>query len=375
MESLKIGMITSEFPPKIGGVSSYVANLSNNLQSRGHEIHVFTRGSLTVSEKIEKDKFEIHRTRFLPIPPIHVFLHGLSLHSSLFKFHDFDLFHLHSPLVPCIKMNAPKILTVHSCWKKQSRIFSQTRDPYSLYIRLFSRFFINIEEKSIENANVITSVSKTIANNLKGYGISDVKILGSGVNVDFFKPSDNHPENKKYILYTGRLEYSKGLIDLIIAMQHVCSIFPDVKLTIIGNGSLKLRLMKLSRNLDLSQNVSFIGNVPHKKINKYYNSSLIYVLPSYYEGLPIGLLEAMSCGLPVVATNIPGNLECIVNGKTGLIVPSHDPQKLANAIICLLKNPKQRKNMGYNGRKRVEKYFTWDAVARRVLAIYKHIEN
>jgi glycosyltransferase involved in cell wall biosynthesis len=97
----------------------------------------------------------------------------------------------------------------------------------------------------------------------------------------------------------------------------------------------------------------------------------LYVSSSRKEGLPLALLEAMASGLPVVATRVPGHLEVVVDGETGFLAESDDPQDLAAAIARLLDDPELRKRMGRAGRKRVEDHFTVEHMASQIARLYR----
>ena len=90
-----------------------------------------------------------------------------------------------------------------------------------------------------------------------------------------------------------------------------------------------------------------------------YQSSTMYVLPSYYEGLPTTLLEAMACGLPSIATNVAGSSEVIIHGQTGLLVPPKCPEILSESIQGLLADGQRRKDIGNNGRRYVKENYDW----------------
>jgi glycosyltransferase involved in cell wall biosynthesis len=104
-----------------------------------------------------------------------------------------------------------------------------------------------------------------------------------------------------------------------------------------------------------------------------YQNATVFAFPSYYEGLPGSLLEAMACQLPIVATEVPGNIELIEHGKNGILVPSRDSSALFRAVMDLLENPDKGENLGKKARRTIENKFTWDVVSDRILSYYDSI--
>ena len=376
---LNICMIAPEFPPNCAGIGYYVYNLSKKLLELGNDVTVISRGSWK-KVKIECfNNIKVHRVRFLPLPPIHVKIHGYFLNkffsNTLIK-NDFDIIHYHSPLVPPINTNLPSIVTFHGCWKTESKMYDKITDIYSLYVRIFNKFFARDEMNSIKNTDKITTVSYKVANDLSTFyevDINEITVVRNGVDIHLFKP--NHKINREEfsILYTGRLVYRKGLIDLVKSAEYVCNEYPGASFILTGNGALRPTLEKMVQDLGLENNCSFLGFIAQDELIRHYQADTIYVLTSYYEGLPTTILEAMACGIPVVATDIPGTNDAVVDGETGILVPPKNPKALADGIIKLLGDENLREKMGEAGRKRVEKEFSWDIVCKRVLNAYRGV--
>ena len=137
-----------------------------------------------------------------------------------------------------------------------------------------------------------------------------------------------------------------------------------------GNGPLERHLKKLVSTFNLERNFLFAGNINHNTLLKYYQNATVYVLPSYREGLPTTLLEAMSCGLPVVATAISGISDVIDDYKTGLLVPTNSPEKLANAILMLIEDSKLRGEIASNARNMFRNTYDWDIITSKIEKVY-----
>jgi glycosyltransferase involved in cell wall biosynthesis len=147
---------------------------------------------------------------------------------------------------------------------------------------------------------------------------------------------DGFPLGQPRIGIVGRLSNQKGHADLIRAIE-IINPQHQVHLVIVGDGPLRTDLESLTRQLDLGEYIHFTGT--HNNIWAVWPYLDLFVLPSYWEGFPTVILEAMSQDVPVVATDIPGNRELIQSGSTGLLVPPGDPKRLAEQILFMLENP------------------------------------
>jgi glycosyltransferase involved in cell wall biosynthesis len=183
-----------------------------------------------------------------------------------------------------------------------------------------------------------------------------------------------HIDSEDIVIGTvGRLSPEKGYEHLISAIRDVAIEYPRIKVLIVGSGSeeYRLYLQEKINKLKLSSNIIFTGF--YEDVPQILNCMNIYSLPSLSEGFNRSLLEAMACGLPVVATNVGGNMEVVKDGVNGLLVPSDHPVRLAAAITELLKDREKAKRMGLAGRERVEEKFSIEKNVRRTETIYEEI--
>ncbi|MGA3290275.1 MAG: glycosyltransferase family 4 protein [Candidatus Bathyarchaeia archaeon] len=370
-------MICDSIPPVPAGPGYHVYGLSRKLIERKHQVAIITRGSW--KEPYFKQTINgiiVYRVRFIPIYPFHLQLHGFFVSKFLKSIEsDFDLVHLHNANIPFVDTCLPKVVTEHGTMRGYVP-YRKILDLPSLIVKTFSLMYIAIDRQIVRSADRVIAISKACADELRlFYGIKDLEIIHNAVDSTFFCPQ-NHKENKKsYILYTGRLSAEKGLIDLVKGAVHVCKKYPNFKFVIAGSGPLERRLKKLVSALNLERNFSFAGNVNHETLLKYYQNAAVYVLPSYREGLPTTLLEAMSCGLPIVATAISGITDVIDNFKTGLLVPTNSPEKLANAILTLIEDSTLSEEIATNARMHVQKYYDWDIITSKIEEVYLSIHN
>ena len=173
--------------------------------------------------------------------------------------------------------------------------------------------------------------------------------------------------NDLVLVSVGRLVYQKAHEVLIACMPDVLKEFPNVKVLIFGEGPLRTDLQAQIEKLDLSNSVKLPGKTD--QIAQHLASADIFVMPSRWEGLPIALLEAMSAGLPSVATKVEGVDEVLLEGEHGLFVPVENPQALAQAILQLLRDPQARSRMGAAARLHISTKYTVDCMCEQYLAL------
>jgi len=374
---MKICMVIStQFPPK-EGIGYYTYNLSKKLIEKGHKVVVITRGPWFKTQKQVLDGIEIIKTPFIPIYPFYLSLHQIFI-KKVFKSieSDIDIVHLHTPLPPFIKTSQPVVLTIHTPMLSDNN-YIKIRSIYSLLTKISARIIsYPLELKLIKSSDMITTVSQSVAQELEEYGLNqeDISIVYNGVDEKFFYPKQKDSTNdKKYIMYAGRIDREKGLFDLLKCAKSICSERSDVSFIVAGNGRDLNRLKRKIKNIGIQDKFILVGQAKKDQLVKLYQNATLFVLPSYHEGLPTVLLEAMSCGLPVIATDVRGNRDLVSNGKNGIIIPSRAPKKMAEAISMLLENKSLRKKLGKNARKTIEENYTWNIISNRILGYYKQL--
>lgn len=374
MATLNILMLLSTaFPPE-EGIGNYVYNLSTKLVERGHNVSVITRGGLK-EETFEYDSLRVIRVPFIMAYPFHVDINGFFVNKLLKAYEkDFDLVHLHTPLVPAVSTRLPIVTTFHSPHFADS-YSTDIVDFHHLLSKALGVFDYRIEKTLIKSSRIVSAVSSGVKLDVERYyhvKHGRIRVFGNGVRDGFLEAarSSSIVKDVFMILYVGRLEYGKGLLDLIKSMKIVTTRVPNARLVIVGKGPMLYQLMRTIAELKLSKHVLVKGFHSHDEVLNDYLRASIFVLPSHSEGLATVILEAMACKDAVVATNVRGISDVIVSGKTGLLVPKKEPIALANAIICLLENPDLRERLAKNARRLIEEEFTWEKVTDRVVRAY-----
>jgi len=371
---MRICQITSAaFPPE-EGIGNYIYGLSTQLLNKGHSVTILTRSSKGKKPREHLDNMQIIRVPFLRLYPFYMNIHSMMMNRVFRSLESqFDLVHIHSPLVPKIHTTLPTIATIHTPMKIDTLAsFHETRNLRTTLWKLSGQFIsYPLEVHLLQTANIITVVAKSVAQELQEYPLknNDLLVMGNGIDNATFTPGRTTP-TERYVLFTGRLSYRKGLFDLIEAAKDVCENHQDVSFIITGSGILIDTLRERINELGLTKRIKFPGFVTREQLITLYQNATIYVVPSHYEGLPTVLLEAMSCGLPVIATAVSGNLDVITPGTNGLLVPPQNPKQLAEAITTLLEDDQLRTTLGNNARSTIEKQYTWDIISEKYLEQY-----
>jgi glycosyltransferase involved in cell wall biosynthesis len=277
----------------------------------------------------------------------------------------------------------PFIQTVHGVLADEY-VQSFQRGSLSLRAKLANLIMwrlSKIEEESAKNATLITTVSKYSSEKmLQFYGVDKTKIrvVPNGVDTERFKPSGGcetikHQigiDDKLCVLFVGRLIPRKGLPFLIEAAKHIVKEFSQTMFVVVGDGPLKNNLRAHLEKMNLTGNFVFLGDVNEKVLPALYNCADVFVLPSLQEGQGIALLEAQATAKPVVAFNVGGVREAVLDKETGFLMKP-DSRLLAEAVMKLLASHSLREKMGRSGREFVSGKFSWDVCAQRMLKVYR----
>jgi glycosyltransferase involved in cell wall biosynthesis len=200
----------------------------------------------------------------------------------------------------------------------------------------------------LRGAKLVIAASTALAQAASQLGARDVRVIPSGVDLpDEVGPEADPPE----VLYAGRLSKEKGVLELVEATR-------GMHLVVAGDGPLRARVAAAR------------GFVPNEELQALYARAAVFACPSRREGFGVACLEAMAHGRPVVATNVGGLRDLVVDGETGLVVPPCDPAALRAALRRLLVDPELRRRLGAAGRQRAQERFSWAAVTDATLAAY-----
>jgi len=199
------------------------------------------------------------------------------------------------------------------------------------------------------------------------------KIVASGaryIDTDFFQIKKELEERKNLVGYIGRLEKGKGVMNFVKAIPLILKKQDDLEFFLGGYGPLYNVIKNELRHNKLSQKVELTGWIPHDKVADYLNELKLLVLPSYSEGLPTIILEAMACGTPVLATPVGGVPDVIKDGDTGFIMENNSPECIAENVIRALNSP-NLDEIVRNACNIIKEKYTYEAAVER----YREILN
>jgi colanic acid/amylovoran biosynthesis glycosyltransferase len=236
------------------------------------------------------------------------------------------------------------------------------------------------EEELKRKASGFIAVSNFIRNKLIEQGYPEEKIIQHYIGVDTvkFSPTSQAAE-QRYILCVGRHTAKKGIDTLLRAFARIVKKYSDVMLLQVGQGSLTAKLQALTQQLGIENNVRFLGAQPHETVLQLVQQAEIFALPSQVapsgecEGLPIVILEASACGVPVVSTYHSGIPEAVIDGETGFLGAEKDDRALAENLDILLSDRTLSKKMGQQGRELIQQKFDIRKQTAQLEAIYHSV--
>ncbi len=273
--------------------------------------------------------------------------------------------------MPAPATDAPVLITAHCCSKEMIRnLHRPIRSLESLYRNTAYPFYVKAESKTVRS-NRLTVVSKSLYQEFaRHYSVSS-SVVYNGVDPSLFKPSKKI-KKENMVLFTGRLSRGKGLFDLIRVAELLIKTHGSTRISIAGDGPLKNALTRKLKRRKLS-NTKIIPHLPQSKLADLYQRSKVFILPTYYEGLPTSALEAMACKLPVVSTRIPGMPELVEHGINGYLVSTGNIEAFYSHIVELLENEEKQRQFGEAGRRKVMSKFIWPHVADLITAQYNKL--
>ncbi|QDT91712.1 glycosyltransferase [Gimesia algae] len=276
---------------------------------------------------------------------------------------DYDLLHTHNAY--------PHFYGSLAAYRSRIPVTIQTRHG-----RRFGETFSERMQFAIASrfADRVVSVSDDTSLRCKKIGwLNDKKVtrIWNGIDVDRFVFTG--PAEKLTAITVSRLSPEKDLATMLHAVHQVVQEIPEFRLLIVGDGPERARLQRITADLKLESQVQFLGE--RSDVPQLLSQAGFYVSSSLTEGISLTLLEAMSVGLPIVATHVGGNPEIVQQPTTGLLVPSADPVSLASAMIQMCQNQSQWTETGQQARKRVEQHFNIRTMIKDYESLYLDILN
>jgi colanic acid/amylovoran biosynthesis glycosyltransferase len=222
------------------------------------------------------------------------------------------------------------------------------------------------------------AVSRNILEEAQQWGVTAgrSRVIYTAVDTDFFTPPPTPPISTALrITMIGGLIWRKGYEYALLALQQIVTQYTNIELVIVGDGNERDRVEETIRDLKLTDYVYMVGNVAVAAVRDLLQSSHIFLHTSLSEGLANSVVEAMSCGVPVISTNCGGMNEAIEDGAEGLLIPVRDPEATAAAVLKLVADPALRMRMGQTARARALTQFTLSRQAQEFRCFYEQLSR
>ena len=367
LSSMRIGLV-SKFDAA-DGLCVRANHVLKGLVKRNHEVHVFTQ-----SDKVEHLPQEcIHK-----IPAVHLNPHfSLDSPSAVRMIakeclrHRIDVLHVQMNsgstefMLPLFKKSLPPlVVTFHLAYASGSLLY---RTLFGIAWKA-SLFACNKYDEI-----VLVDPSQKLYFLKSGFNEDRISIIRNGVDIDLFTPRlvETKDNNVIDFVFVGRLSYDKGVDILLEAFCEYHSENSKSRLTLIGDGMLKHQLADYSEN----GSIRWLGAIEHHQIPKILQKTDVFVIPQNIGGLGLSVIEAMSCGLPVITTAI-GETKRLLGSNEGILVEPNSTDAVLDAMRTLADNESLRHSMGKSCRKKVQRDYAWISQIEQLEKSYqKAIDN
>ncbi|WP_311173072.1 glycosyltransferase family 4 protein [Halobellus ordinarius] len=380
-DSLRVCLISKQFPPGVGGAETYASELANGLAERGHDVDVYTQWIDSPDEEADvHEHVTVHRICKARRKLVTFETLWFSYRARReIDFEEYDI--VHGTMMPASTVavtpfndvETPVVLTSHGTSIGETKAVALETPADYLLKFFFHPMNVAMDYVASRDADRVIAISDHAYEQLTTwYGLreDEVEMIPHGVDTEWFYPrEEQHPavdEGKTTLLYVGRLGARKGLDLALRALAEVDD--EDVEFLIAGTGRHEETLRELARELGIAEQVRFLGYVGDEELPVLYSSADVFVLPSRYEGFGLVLLEAMACGTPVIGADAGGIPTAVSDEEYGVVV-----ERDANAVskeISRLLNDNVRERMNAEAL-RGSKTMTWEGTVRNVEEIYR----
>ena len=384
MVQTKLCIVTHTFLPHVGGIEKVVNEQSKRLLKKNFEPIVVTNRIGTpkqyVVDGVKVECYESLNTGFrlgIPysIPTVPSFGTFLKAVKSSKIIHAHGHPYLTSLIAAKLakQYNKPFVLTQHNTFIEYDNIFDKIERLNDLAVG----------KQTIKDADKIITVSNATKDYVLSLGAKPgkIKVMYNGVDLERFRPLTGKREemrkklgitkNTKVAITVRRLVYKNGIDTLIECANIAVKKNPNIIFLVVGKGPDQSSVQMRAQQLGIEDNFRLTGFVKDEDLPFYYNAADFFVLPSKSgEGLPLVALEAMACGLPVIATKVGGINEVLME-NWGKLVPANQPELLAKAVL-------EFATIDFSSRKKelrevVEEKFSWDKNVDRLVEIYEEL--
>ncbi len=363
--------------PTYGGSGAVATELGKELALRGHEIHFI---SYAVPFRLNKyvENIIYHEVESNNYPLFEFSLYTLILTSKMAEvaqFENLDLLHVHYAIPHAVSAYLAKEILKE---KRDIKIITTLHGTDITLVGLEPNF-LPLVNFSIEKSDAVTAVSRFLKEKtITQYEIKkEIEVIPNFINTEFYKPNPNcqyrdhiAPNGEKILIHTSNFRPVKRVTDVIKVFEKVNKEIPS-KLLLIGDGPDRFECEQLTRQLNISDRVKYLGK--QEAIVDMLNASDLFLLPSQSESFGLAALEAMACGLPVVASSVGGIPELIKHNECGFISEIGDIDRMAKYSIDLLSNEKKYEMFSKNARRRAVERFDKSIVIPMYENLYQNV--
>lgn len=373
-----IAIVTPQFPPKwLAGMEIATSDIAKQLSKKGHTVHVITVLDEGLAPESYEEGYFIHRIKN-PWPKFGILSFWLGIIKTLKNINP-DIIHLQGivilgtgfpVLISHFLLNKPYIVYSHG-------FFLYGKDQ-SLYQRgIFSSFLFN---SLIKHAGAIIVLTEYMKKSFIAWPDKKIYIIPNCIDTSTINYTGRNTIREEFsikidehiLLFVGRLHTLKGLTFLVSAMKTIHDNDKFSRLIIVGDDQGERKILNdLIATVHLEENICFIEGTSRENVFRYMMASDIFILPSISEGFPMVLLEAMSCGLPIIASNVGGISEIIQDNRNGFLVQTGNPEDIAKKVLILLKDETMREKISIHNLTDVKKY-NWNSIITELEQIYKN---
>lgn len=371
--SMKIAIYQPRASYYIGGGEVVALEHARHLALRGHSVTLLTTRALfieqsTLFQEFRNDNPNV-RVRYVEVPDALKWIYDREPGVDWDRWHN-ESFHVGRLAQDWFRSRRFDIIALHNV---VDGVAVPVGRKSVIHLHGFPDRLEDLQRVCLLIPNVHVAVSKYIKERWLDFGtLKSCAVAHNGIDPDRFQPVRGHQEEYD-VLYAGRLVPIKGVEYLLKAVATLKSGGAAVRTAVVGDGPDRRRLEKLARTLGIGDDVNFLGRVSDNDLKRLYLSSRMTVLPSYdREGVLTTMLEAASCGKPVVTTTAASMKEFLGDGRNGFLVEPRDAMGLAKAIKRLITNENLRVRLGRQARRDVVSKWKWE---NRIIPVEKLYER
>ncbi|MFA5771206.1 MAG: glycosyltransferase family 4 protein [Thermoplasmata archaeon] len=382
---MNILFLTSNLRKCSGGPVRYILKLAEYLSRHGHDVHIlsfrtskneYTPYAGVVNHKLNieiDDRMNLFRT-ILPL---------LRETKKIIQENNIEILHMNTTLSNILgvlmksKKNNLVLVRAVLGWHVEIKNHSKAQNRY---VRQIQQQILANSRTFLEKITIMNNdATITVSPELREYAINcganpkRISVIPCGVDIlplpllERKEETMNklHLELKPTIVFIGSIRKTKGIGYLLQAAKRL----PDYQFILIGEGPDLDAYKDFAKKLEIT-NIRFEGYVEDELLHEYFAVADLFCLPSFLEGVPMAMLEAMSYGVPPLVTNIGGNPTVIEHGRNGYLIPPGNSAAIRHAIKELFDNPDKLKSIGENARKTIESKYAWDIVSKQIEKVY-----